>query len=307
MHNLRLGTRGSPLALWQANHVKSLLLNSDPELSVEITEINTEGDRDRISSLTAIGGEGVFTKAIESALLDGKVDMAIHSLKDLPSTMAEGLVLAGVPPRGPVADVLISAEGISLTDLPYKARIATGSTRRRTLLLHIRPDFEMCDLRGNIHTRIQQLSNRDIHAIVMAKAPLVRLQLFELPHYIFDVQEMIPSVGQGAIGIQIRATDRKAYDIVRRINHAPSFQEVIAERAFLRRLDTGCQFPVGANATVKDDTINLIGFVGDVNGQCLLIDKIKENVSRAKQAGEQLAANLINRGAFELLRQACQN
>jgi hydroxymethylbilane synthase len=307
MLNLRLGTRGSPLALWQANHVKTLLIKRYPELSIEIVKISTEGDRDQNSSLTVIGGEGVFTKAIESALLEDKVDMAIHSLKDLPSTMAEGLVLGGVPPRGPVVDVLVSAGGISVKDLPYNARVATGSTRRRSVLLHIRPDLEMCDLRGNIHTRIQQLLKSDIDAIVMAKAPLLRLQLSELEYYIFDVEEMIPSVGQGAIGIQIRDTDRKIYDIVRSINHAPSFQEVIAERAFLRRLDSGCQFPVGANATVKDDTVNLIGFVGDVNGRRLLIDKIKQNVSKAEQAGEQLATNLINKGALELLRQACRN
>lgn len=307
MHPIRLGTRGSALALWQANHVKELLLQHYPEISFKIITIKTEGDRDRNSSLTVIGGEGVFTKEIEMALSNNKIDVAIHSLKDLPSSMPDSLMLAAVPERGPIADVLITANGVGIDDLPRRARVATGSVRRRSLLLHARPDLKMCDLRGNILTRIKKLSKHNYDAIIMAKAALVRLKLLKTHHHCFSIEQMIPSVGQGAIGLQTRVKDTRVIDLVRTINHEPTFQAVTAERAFLERLESGCQFPVGANARADLDTLNMIGFVGDINGRHILIESIQADLSNATEAGEQLAEILINKGALALIKQAYHN
>ena len=214
MKTIRIGTRGSQLALWQANYVEEMLQKHNPGISLQRIIIKTEGDSDQKTSLSVIGGQGVFTKAIEEALLENQIDVAVHSLKDLPSKMAPGLMLGAVPERGPVEDVLVMSDGRSFMELPMGAKIATGSIRRKSQLLNKRADLEITDLRGNINTRLRKLKEEDIDAIIMARAALVRLELNEVRYYTFDVDEMIPAVGQGAVGIQLREDDDEVHKLV---------------------------------------------------------------------------------------------
>jgi hydroxymethylbilane synthase len=301
MRQIRIGTRGSQLALWQAAFVESKLKQHFPELALERVIIKTEGDQDQQSSLTKIGGQGVFTKTLEIALLENKVDIAVHSLKDLPSTMTEGLILGAVPERGPVEDVLVTPDGSKLDELPEGATVASGSIRRRSQLLHIRPDLRVTDLRGNIDTRLRKLKTEDMDAIFMARAALVRLQLDTVQYYTFDPGNLIPAVGQGAIGIQIRDADLQTKELVTPLNHLPTYQAVTAERAVLNTLDSGCQFPVGAYASIMDDNLTIHGFVGSEDGKTVLKEKMSGRADHAFDIGEELANTLIKQGALSIL------
>lgn len=298
---LKIGTRGSRLALWQADYIAQLLRHHHPEVILERVIIKTEGDRDQHSSLTRIGGLGVFTKAIEEALLDERIDIAVHSLKDLPSTMADGLVLAAVPERGAAEDALVSADGRSFRDLPEGARIATGSIRRRAQLLYWRPDLKMSDLRGNIDTRLKQLHTRQLDGLIMARAALERLQLREVAFHLFAIEEMIPAVGQGAIGVQIRNEDAETKTLVSVFNHSATYQAITAERAFLRTLDSGCQFPVGAFACVRNHTLHLQAFVGSEDGRKVIKDETEGDPAQAEHLGRILAERFIEKGAQAIL------
>src|SRR5439155_7785507 len=204
---LRIGTRGSPLALWQANHVAEQLRPLISPRLVELVHVQTEGDRDQSASLAHIGGRGVFTKEIERALLDGRVDVAVHSLKDLPTQPVDGLVLAAIPPRGPAGDVLVAVGVASFDDLPRGARVATGSLRRRAQLLHRRPDLRLADIRGNVETRLRKLEEEDLDATILAEAGLKRLQLEQRITELLDPAWMLPAVGQGALGLECRTDD----------------------------------------------------------------------------------------------------
>lgn len=297
----RIGTRGSQLARWQASFVQNSLKKIYPDHHFERIIIKTEGDQDQHSSLKSIGGQGVFTKAIEMALLREEIDIAVHSLKDLPSQMTEELVLGAVPVRGPVEDVLISREGIRFSELPRKAKIATGSIRRQSQLLDKRPDLHITDLRGNIQTRIKKLYDLDLDAIIMARAALVRLNIQDILYYTFGIEEMIPAVGQGAVGIQIRKNDEEVAGLVAVLNHYETRVAVTAERALLHTLDSGCQFPVGAHGTVKKNILEIVGFVGQEDGRKVLIEKIQSDVKKAEETGKRLADKLIERGAMSLL------
>ncbi|NOX89932.1 MAG: hydroxymethylbilane synthase [Calditrichaeota bacterium] len=298
---IHIGTRGSALALWQAEYVERSIAELFPEIEIERVIIKTEGDRDQKSSLTRIGGQGVFTKTIEDALLSGKIDAAVHSLKDLPSSMPDELTLIAVPERGPVEDVLISSEGVSLKEMPIGARIATGSIRRRCQLLKVRPDLQLADLRGNIHTRLRKMREQNLHGIIMARAALVRLAITDVNYYVFDPEMMIPAVGQGALGIQIRKNDRATAEALKSLNHPPTFNCVTAERSLLRTLDTGCQFPVGAHAVIKNNRLFLRGFVGGTNGDSLIRGQVEGAPENAEELGKELAQKLIELGARKLL------
>ncbi len=302
MRKILIGTRGSQLAIWQASYVENTLISSYPEISIERVIIKTEGDRDQKSSLTRIGGQGVFTKAIEDALLNKKIDIAVHSLKDLPSQMAHGLVLGAVPERGPVEDVLVTKDGRSFMDLPNGAKVATGSIRRKSQLLNLRTDIHIADLRGNIDTRLRKLQTQNLDAIIMARAALVRLKLNDVRYYTFKLNEIIPAVGQGAVGVQIREDDEEVRELVGTINDKQTFQAVEAERAFLHELDSGCQFPVGAYGVIRQNRLHLNGFVGSEDGQTVLIDQVESEPSEAEAAGQRLAQQLIQRGALDLLK-----
>lgn len=301
MGTIRVGTRGSNLALWQATFVKETLEKHHPGIRFEQVIIKTEGDLDQKSSLSQIGGQGIFTKEIEKALLNNTIDIAVHSLKDLPSKMPEGLILGAVPERGYVEDVLITEDGKTLEQLPQNAKVATGSIRRKSQLLNMRPDLIISDLRGNIDTRLRKLRGSDIDAIIMAKAAILRLELDKVLYYEFNTDEMIPAVGQGAIGIQVRKEDKIVQDIVQALNHLDTFHAVTAERALLATLDSGCQFPVGAFACVSGTDLDIRGFVGSEDGKNILHEKMQSEVQDARNAGRILAEKLLDRGAKSLL------
>lgn len=297
----RIGTRGSQLARWQADFVQGSLEKIFPDHRFEQVIIKTEGDQDQHSSLKQIGGQGVFTKAIEWALLREEIDIAVHSLKDLPSGMEEGLVLGAVPKRGPVEDVLVSRQGIPLSEMPVNAKIATGSIRRQSQILEKRPDINISDLRGNIQTRLKKLDDHNLNAVVMARAALVRLKIEDIRYHTFSIDEMIPAVGQGAIGIQIRKNDQRTASVVAALNHAETWMAVTAERALLHTLDSGCQFPVGAHGKVGGGMIEISGFVGLEDGTKVLKEKLQAEAEKAEESGRILGEILIGRGALELL------
>ena len=300
---LRIGTRGSELALWQANFVETGLKHLFPNLVLERIIIKTEGDSDQKSSLTRIGGQGVFTKTIERALLTGRIDVAVHSLKDLPSSMPDALTIAAVPPRGPVEDVLVTPDGKQLNDLPHGAKIATGSIRRRCQLLSLRGDLQITDLRGNIHTRLRKLTEQHLDGLIMARAALERLQIKGVQYQIFAPEEMIPSVGQGAIGIQIRRDDLASARHVSALNDQQAYYCVMAERTVLRVLDTGCQFPTGAFAMLQNGRLHLSAFVGSLDGKKLIRAAEIGEPTRFEKVGERLARKLLNAGAEDLLKE----
>ncbi len=301
MKTIRLGTRGSQLALWQAGFVEHQLKLSRSDLNIERVVIKTEGDLDQKSSLTRIGGTGVFTKSIELALLEGRIDLAVHSLKDLPSDMTPGLELGAVPERGPVEDVLVTGKGTGLNELKRGAVIATGSIRRRSQILHLRPDLQMRDLRGNIDTRLGKLHEQNLDGIIMALAAIKRLELRDVAFHPIPVADLTPAVGQGALGLQTRAEDTTTREVVDILNHEPTRKAVDAERAFLHTLDSGCQFPVGALATIKKSEITLTGFVGSEDGSTIIREQLVYNIDRPGDAGNHLAHRFIDRGALDIL------
>lgn len=300
---VKIGTRGSQLALWQADDVRRKLIINFPNVDFQRVIIETAGDRDQKSSLTKIGGMGVFSKSIEDALLAGAIDMAVHSLKDLPSQENKKLLIAAVPQRGPAADALVSTYGASLDALPQNARVATGSIRRRSQLLAKRPDLIMQDVRGNITTRLQKLEREHWDAIVIAHAALVRLQLDQVKFCILPLEEMIPAVSQGAIGVQTRASDVKSINMAKTLNDAQTYQAISAERAVLRRLDSGCQFPVGAHAQVDiKNNLTIQSFVGNMTGTRIIKKKKTGKACEAELLGVLLAEDLIAEGALDLIK-----
>lgn len=301
MRTIRVGTRGSNLALWQASFVRKALENLNPDVQFEQVIIKTEGDLDQSSSLTLIGGQGIFTKEIEKALMDDRIDIAVHSLKDLPSKMPDDLILGAVPERGPVEDVLVTEQGLLLEELPEKSRIATGSIRRKSQLLNMRPDLLISDLRGNIDTRLKKLRENNLDGIIMAKAAILRLELNEVKFVEFNTDKMIPAVGQGAVGIQIREDDLDTNKIVMSINHLDTYHAIIAERELLFTLDSGCQFPVGSYARVLNGKLSIKGFVASENGHKIISDSVDSLAEDARKAGKELAEKLIQRGARTLL------
>src|SRR5580765_3020185 len=299
---LRLGTRASPLALWQANHVADLLRKVAPHQPVELVTVETTGDQVRDKPLSQIGGDGLFTKQIQLALLDNTVDIAVHSLKDLPTTFVEGLILAAVPPRGPTGDALISRRHKSFDALPQGAIVATSSLRRRAQILHRRPDLRMADIRGNVETRLRKLSEGDIDATILAQAGLERLGLTDHITEILDSVWMLPAVGQGALGLECRAEDRATQSLLQKLNDPPTSAAARAERAMLRVLGGGCQVPIGAKTRIDNRMLTLHGAVLTPDGRQRIAAEISGSLDDAETLGERLAHDLLSRGASDLLK-----
>jgi hydroxymethylbilane synthase len=259
---LRIATRASQLALWQAHHVADRLLALDPTVTVELVHVTTTGDRVQNEPLRQFGGQGVFTREVQAALLDGRADLAVHSLKDLPTVPTEGLTLAAVPPRAPVADALLLPLGTggpaSLMALPRGARVGTGSPRRQAQLLRLRPDLVCGEVRGNLDTRIRKLDAGKYDALVLAVAGLSRLGWSERISLVLEPPVMFPAAGQGALGLECRAGDEATIAWVRQLEDRPTRLAVDAERAVLRTLEAGCHAPVGTWATWKTpETLHL--------------------------------------------------
>jgi hydroxymethylbilane synthase len=298
---LRIGTRGSPLALWQANHVADRLRPLISPRIVELVHVQTEGDRDQSASLAHIGGRGVFTKEIEWALLDGRVDVAVHSLKDLPTQPVEGLVLAAVPPRGPSGDVLVARRVSRFDDLPQGTRIATGSLRRRAQLLHRRPDLQLVDIRGNVETRLRKLWDGVLDALVLAQAGLERLGLAASATEVLDPNWMLPAVGQGALGLECRSEDQPLRQLLANLDHSVTRQAVEAERSLLSHLGGGCQVPLGALGSVNGGTLTLRAAVLVLDGSRRIGGVETGPTGEAACIGERLATRLREQGAMEFL------
>jgi len=298
---IRIGTRKSTLALWQANYIKKKIEKHFPEIQLSIKQITTQGDIDQTSSLTDVGGQGIFTKSVEKELLEDKIDIAVHSLKDLPTEMPLPLTVSAVPERGSIYDIFIGSKGIDFTNLPKGATIASGSIRRRTQLLALRPDLNFVDLRGNIETRLRKLEQNRYDGIIMAEAALIRLDLKEIVYYRFTSEQMLPAVGQGAIGVQTRKSDFHLEPVLKKINDPNTYLCVSAERSFLHRLGSGCQFPVAATATIVKNEIILNGLVASRDGKKILKDISRGVAANAQQIGIALAEKLLVQGADNIL------
>jgi hydroxymethylbilane synthase len=264
-------------------------------------EIQTTGDQVRDVSLAQIGGEGVFTRAIQQALLDNRVDVAVHSLKDLPTIPVAGLVLGAVPKRGPTGDVLVSRKHHSFARLPQGAVLATSSLRRRAQVLHRRPDLKMVDIRGNVETRLRKLTENDLDGLLLAQAGLERLGLAGEITEILDPGWMLPAVGQGALGLECRFEDKETCALLAKLNDFATFWAVQAERAMLRELGGGCHVPIGAATVVMRSNLSLRGAVLAPDGVQRIESEVSGPAPEGENLGRQLAADLLGRGAKKLL------
>ncbi|MHB8969677.1 MAG: hydroxymethylbilane synthase [Pirellulaceae bacterium] len=298
---IRLGTRGSALARWQADWVAEQLRSQGIEVAMVL--ITTQGDV-RSGPIGAIGSQGVFTKEIQRALLDERVDLAVHSLKDLPTEPVEGLVLAAVPPRERPGDALVTNGVSDFASLATGARVGTGSMRRRAQLLHMRPDLQMTDIRGNVDTRLRLLDAGEFAAIVLAEAGLTRLGLAHRITQVLPKEWMLPAVGQGALGLETRTADQRTRDIVGLLDDAETHAAVLAERAVLATLRGGCLAPVGTWGRVVEGTLLLDGVVLDPLGTRRLVAQAAGPPQAAVTIGQQVAAQLLDQGAAELIAQA---
>ncbi|MBE2281299.1 MAG: hydroxymethylbilane synthase [Ignavibacteriaceae bacterium] len=299
---LKIGTRMSMLALWQSEFVKAEIEKNNPGVKVELVQIKTKGDKILDVALSKIGDKGLFTKELENELLAGNVDLAVHSLKDLETTMPEGLVLGAVSKRHPVEDVLIAkVKGMTIKNLPQGATIATGSLRRRSQLKSLRPDLNIVELRGNVPTRIQKLSENEWDGIILARAGVERLGLSEHISSFISTEDVLPAVGQGALGLQCRVNDNFVLDSIYCINDSDTHAAVSAERAFLKKLQGGCQVPIGSYARIKNCILIMDGYVGSLDGTKSLRMHITGPASIAKEIGIDLANRLLADGAEEII------
>ena len=303
MRKLILGTRGSALALWQARHVAALIREHHPDVEVVERIIKTEGDIQQSEPLGR-SDVGVFVRRIEQAMLAGEIDLAVHSLKDLPTSQPDGLVIASVPARHDPRDVLLSTAGHTFEELPAGTVIGTGSFRRRTMLLHARPELKTAPVRGNVDTRIRKLADGEYGAIVLALAGLERLGLDRMPYRPIEVEVLLPAVGQGALGLETRADDTAARELIAELDHVATHQAVIAERAFLHELGGGCLAPATGFGVVGDGQVVLRAAVGDSDGVELIRDEETGPVEGAARIGIRLAKRMKDAGATRLLQKS---
>jgi hydroxymethylbilane synthase len=300
---LVIGTRGSRLALWQAGWVQARLREIAPGLDVTLRTITTSGDKIVDTPLASIGGKGLFIKEIEEALLNAEVDLAVHSMKDVPTILPKPLEILCVPVREDPRDVLVSRSGQSLSQLPRHARIGTSSLRRQAQLLHFRPDFTIQMLRGNLDTRLRKLRDGQYEGVVLAAAGLRRMGWDQDVTEYLSTDISLPAIGQGALGLEGRHDDRFVRELVDRLEHGPTRIALTAERALLTRLEGGCQVPIAGHATVEDGRVRLDGLVASLDGRRLIRETVQGPSQDAAQLGEQLAETLLARGAGDILRE----
>mgnify|MGYP001260222085 FL=1 len=300
-HRITIGTRGSKLALWQAEHVRGLLVNAFADLCIDFSIIKTTGDQLQSNPLSNIS-KGLFTKEIEIALLDQKIDLAVHSVKDLPTDLPKGLKICCIPAREDPRDALISKSGLGLNNLPTGAKIGTSSLRRKSQLFYLRSDLEVTALRGNIDTRMRKLKETDLDAIVLAAAGVKRLFGADLVTQFFEVDEIVPAVGQGALGIEIRENDDQTNTLLKEIRCQRSEVEVGVERVVLRELGGGCQVPIGVNAKLESNKLSVVGLVSSPDGRKRILKKTVSDSADSTEVGLLLAEKLIQDGANEILQ-----
>ena len=300
---LKIGTRGSLLALWQAEWVKSQLNAIHPACQVDLVTIKTQGDKITDVPLAMVGGKGLFVKELEEALLAGDIDLAVHSMKDVPSVLPVGLQLAVMMMREDPRDALLSTRFASLIDLPHGALVGSSSLRRQSQLLHLRPDLEVVSLRGNVNTRIDKLVSGLFDAILLAAAGVKRLGLVQHVVEYLDPETMIPANGQGAVGIEIRQDDSATMALLTPLNHHATWQCVTAERAFLAMLEGGCQVPIAGYAQLEGSTLQMVGRVASLDGKEMLTQRMQGDAATPESLGHRLAQDLLSKGAKQILQQ----
>ena len=299
--NLVIGSRGSELALWQAEWVKKELIKAYQDIKIEIRIIKTKGDVVLDKPLPLIGGKGVFTREIEQALLSEEIDVAVHSCKDLPTLMTEGLVIGAIPVRETASDVLMTADGMGLDSLKPDSVIATGSLRRAAQLLHYRKDLKTVDIRGNVPTRLRKFNESNWEGLILAYSGLKRLNLLNGNCVVLDHKNMLPAVAQGALAIQIRTDDTQISDTISVLNDKDSSDAVTAERSLLRRLEGGCQVPIGAISTVDNSELQIEAQITSLNGAVAVRDRLSGDRDDAEKLGIELAETLLRNGGEEIL------
>jgi hydroxymethylbilane synthase len=298
---MRLGTRGSALALAQARWVAAQISGRHSGLQVELVVIKTSGDKIHDLPLAQVGGKGLFIKEIEEALAAGQVDLAVHSLKDMPAVIPPGLMLGAVPPREDCRDVLISERYTSLAEIPAGGRLGTGSLRRRAQLLHLRPDLNIVALRGNVDTRLKKMAALNLDGLILAAAGLNRLGLAQVQRTALPESDLLPAVGQGALGLEVRRQDYRVQELIAFLNDPATQTAVTGERAFLARLEGGCLVPVAARGRVEGDSLLLTALISDLEGRRFLKHHLKGPVADAAFMGGRLADYLLERGGREIL------
>lgn len=300
---IRIGTRGSQLALYQAEKVKATLECIYPELQVELKIIKTKGDKILDVALSKIGDKGLFTKEIEVELLDNTVDIAVHSLKDLPTRLPDGLKLGAVLERGEFRDAFVSRNGKKLADLKPGDVVATSSLRRIAGLLKINNQIVIKDIRGNVNSRLQKMEDGYCDAMIMAAAGLQRLGLERYITEVIDPEVVMPAVSQGAIAIETRENDPEVDELMVKVNHTDTWNAVVAERAFLARLEGGCQVPLGCYSRIENNHLVLSGFVASIDGKQYIRETIAGEIGRGAELGIEMAEKMLQKGAHEILSQ----
>ncbi|MFB2538442.1 MULTISPECIES: hydroxymethylbilane synthase [unclassified Acinetobacter] len=299
---LKIATRQSPLALWQAEYIQQRLQQQHPDLQVELVTFVTQGDKILDTPLAKIGGKGLFVKELENALLDGRADLAVHSMKDVPMQLPEGLELAVICERENPFDAFVSNTYAHFDDLPQGAKVGTSSLRRRCQLLAQRPDLTVLDLRGNVGTRLAKLDAGEYDAIILASAGLIRLGLQERIRHTIDGKISLPAVGQGALGLECRIDDQRVRGYIDFLNDTDTATCVRAERAFNRYLEGGCQVPIAGFAQINGQQLHIEGRVGEIDGQRLLIASQDGDAEQAETLGIMLAQQLLTQGAGDILK-----
>lgn len=303
MRNLKIGTRGSKLALWQTEHVAAALKASIPDLNIEIIIVKTTGDKILDVALSKIGDKGLFTKEIEKEILSNHIDIAVHSLKDLPSQLEDGLDIGAVLKRENPQDVLITSDKRRFVDLPQGAVLGTSSLRRKAQIKTLRPDLQFVDVRGNVETRLRKLEDESWDGIILACAGVKRLGFEDKISDYLTYDTVIPAVGQGAIAVECRAGDNEVLETLREINDKETEIAVRSERSFLARLEGGCQVPIAAIARLIDGQLLIEGVVASLDGSQVYRDQIKGRLDQSELLGRQLAETLLDSGAGEVLEE----
>lgn len=300
---IRIATRKSPLALWQAEHVQRRLIAAHPGLQVELLTMSTQGDKILDTPLAKIGGKGLFVKELEQSMLDGRADIAVHSMKDVPVELPAGLHLPVILPREEPRDAFVSNQYTDLAELPAGACVGTSSLRRQTQLLLHRPDFVIRSLRGNVGTRLNKLDDGQFDGIILASAGLIRLGLGQRISAMIDTSICLPAIGQGAIGIECRSEDKQTNELIAVLNDAATQVCVSAERALNHRLEGGCQVPIAGFAELHDGGVRLRGLVGRVDGSEIIRGEVSGAAADAETLGMSLADDLLSRGADVILKE----
>lgn len=298
---MRIATRRSPLAVWQARHVAARLRELDGSIQAELVEIETKGDKILDQALSKVGGKDLFVKEIEHALLDGRAEVAVHSLKDVPTVLPDGLHIVAYPPREDPRDALVAPKGYTVDTLPEGARVGTCSLRRAAQLLRVRPDLRIEEIRGNVQTRLRRLEERGMDATLLAYAGLTRLEMTNVASQVLEPEVCLPAIGQGILAVETRRDDAATNALVARLDDPAARAAAVAERAFLHRLEGGCQVPIAGYATLEGDELSLRGLVSSLDGKQVFEGQRAGPVQSAAELGVGLAEELLAAGAGRIL------